>query len=113
MTTATNEAVLRRASSVVSELQEVDFAAVAPADQVRFVRALEVLRRKLEHACVRVTGLVDAREAFRIDGHRNARDAIKHLGRLTGGEALGRMQSIRALSVLPGVESTYASGRIP
>jgi hypothetical protein len=38
---------------------------------------------------------------------------LKAIGRLPGGEALGRVQTARALRVLPLVEAAYRSGEIP
>lgn len=105
--------LLDRLGSVVTELQQVEMDEMAPAAQLQFVRDLEVLRRRLDHGTDRATGLLDASAAFSLDGHRNARDAVKHLGRLSGGEALGRTQTIRALRLLPVVAEAYTTGRIP
>jgi hypothetical protein len=105
--------LLDRLGSVVAELQQVDMDEIEPAEQLRFVRDLEVVRRKLDHGTDRATGLVDAAAAFGVDGHRNVRDAVKHLGRLSGADALGRTQTVRALRLLPVVAEAYAAGRIP
>ena len=113
MTFAANKDLLERLSSVVGELQEVELSTMAPEEQLQFVRTVEALRRRVEHGSDRVTGLLDATAAFSLDGHRNVRNAVKHIGRLTGAEARGRTQTIRALQVLPGVEEAYAAGRIP
>ena len=113
MTYAANKDLLERLSSVVGELQEVELETMAPDEQLQFVRTVEVLRRRLEHGSDRATGLLDATAAYSLDGHRNVRNAVKHLGRLTGAEALGRTQTIRALQLLPAVEEAYAAGRIP
>ena len=105
--------VLDRVRSAVAELQEVDITTMSPADQLRFARSVEVLRRRLEHGADRVTGHLDATAAFSVDGHRNVRTAVTRIGRLTGAEALGRTQTIRALQLLPLVEIAHAAGRLP
>ncbi|MGK2929288.1 MAG: DUF222 domain-containing protein [Acidimicrobiales bacterium] len=113
MTTASNMNALNRLATAVAEVQEVSFDTMAPAEQLRYVRLLEVARRRVEHGADRATGLLDASAAFSVDGHRNVRNAVKHLGRLSGSEALVRTQTIRALQLLPVVEAAYAAGRIP
>ena len=99
--------------SEISSLQAVDLDVLNPADELATLRRLEVLRRRLDHATDRAAGHLDRSCAFGLDGHRNARSALKHLGRLSGGEAHGRVQTARALRDLPAVEAAYASGAIP
>ena len=97
----------------ISSLQRVEFDVLGPAEELASIRRLEVLRRRLDHATDRAAGHLDQSCAFSLDGHRNARSALKHLGRLSGGEAHGRVQTARALRELPAVEAAYASGSIP
>lgn len=113
MTTASNREALERLRSALDDVQHVEFTTMAPTEQLQYVRMLEVARRRLEHGVDRATGLLDASAAFSVDGHRNVRNAVKHLGRLSGSEALGRTQTIRALQLLPEVEAAYAAGLIP
>lgn len=77
------------------------------------MRRLESARRRVDHGTDRAVGHLDASAAFSLDGHRNARSAVKHLGRLPGSDALGRIQTVAALRDLPAVEAGYAAGRIP
>ncbi|WP_436794985.1 HNH endonuclease signature motif containing protein [Actinospongicola halichondriae] len=98
--------------AAVELLQTADLDA-APADELLVARRLEATRRRLDHGTDRVAGHLDACAAFSLDGHRNARCALKHLGRLPGAEALGRVTTARALRGLPTVEDAYARGQIP
>ena len=85
----------------------------APAEELKAVRRLEVVLRRIGHATDRAAGHLDVSAAFSLDGHVNARSALKHLGRLPGRESLGRVQTARALRDLPCVEAAYAVGKIP
>lgn len=105
--------VLDRLEAAVAVLQAVELAEMPPAEQLRFVRRLEVLGRRLDAGTDRATALLDATAAFSLDGHRNVGSAVTHLGRLSGAEALGRMQTIRAVRELPVVAAAYEAGRVP
>ncbi|WP_436793344.1 HNH endonuclease [Actinospongicola halichondriae] len=85
----------------------------APATELSSVRRLEKVRRRLDHGTDRAAGHLDTSAAFSLDGHRHARSALKHLGRLPGSAALGRVTTARALRDLPAVEAAYARGGIP
>ncbi len=106
------EAALDALDAAVVLVQTADLDA-APADELAATRRLEAARRRLDHGTVRVVGHLDTSAAFSLDGHRNARCALKHLGRLPGAEALGRLTTARALRDLPAVEAAYALGQIP
>lgn len=85
----------------------------APADELLAARRLETVLRRIGHGTDRAAGHLDLSCAFSLDGHTNARAALKHLGRLSGRESLGRVQTARALQHLPAVEAAYAAGKIP
>lgn len=85
----------------------------APADELKAARRLDTVLRRIGHGTDRAAGHLDVSAAFSLDGHANARSALKHLGRLTGRESLGRVQTARALRDLPCVEAAYAAGQIP
>lgn len=93
-------------------LQAADLDDV-PARELQAARRLEVVLRRIGHATDRAAGHLDVSAAFSLDGHANARSALKHLGRLPGRESLGRVQTARALRDLPCVEAAYAAGRLP
>jgi hypothetical protein len=77
------------------------------------VRELEVLRRRVDAATDRLAGHLDTSGAYGIDGHRNAKAALKHLGRLPGPEAAARVRTARMLRRLPAVAAAYERGEIP
>ena len=74
---------------------------------------LERCRRRLDAATVGVAGQVARTGAFRVDGHQSATAAVKHLGRLAGSEASGRVKGAAVLRRLPLFAKSYAEGRIP
>lgn len=80
------ESALDALESAVELVQTADLDA-APADALAAVRRMEAVCRRLDHGATRVAGHLDASAAFSLDGHRNARTALKHLGRLTTARA--------------------------
>ena len=86
---------------------------LSPADELAVVGRLEVLRRRIDHATDRSADHLDAGAAFSLDGHKTAKGALVAIGRLSGSEAHGRVQTARALRRLPLVEAAYAAGCIP
>ena len=111
--TALLDEALDALEHAVGLVQEVDLDDMSPDAELAAARRLEVLRRRLDHGTDRAAAHLDASAAFSIDGHRNVRCALKHLGRLSGAEAHGRTQTARILPDLPAVEAAYARGEIP
>lgn len=115
--TETDEAdittVLETLEAAVACFQRSDLDGLDAKAQLQLTRRLEVVRRRLDHGTDRCAGHLDRSGAYGIDGHRNARSALKHLGRLSGSEALGRVQTSRALRELPTVAAAYERGEIP
>ena len=77
------------------------------------MRDVEVLRRRLDAATTGLADAVDRTGAYRVDGHASATSCLKHLGRIPGGEAAGRVKGAAALRRLPLVEKSFVEGRIP
>ena len=109
----TFDAALDALEAAVGLVQDAGLDDLTPEAELLATRRLEVLRRRLDHGTDRAAGHLDASCAFSLDGHRNARCALKHLGRLSGSEAHGRTQTARALRELPAVEAAYARGEVP
>jgi hypothetical protein len=105
--------VLVSLGAAVGGLQDADLEVLAAEELLAVVRDLEVLRRRFDHATDRLAGELDRSGAHRVDGHRTARAALKHLGRLSGAEAHGRVQSARMLHRLPAVAAAYRRGEVP
>jgi hypothetical protein len=97
----------------VSGFQEADLDVLEAAEELALVGRLEVLRRRLDHGTDRAAGHLDHSAAFSFDGHKTAKGALKAIGRVSGSEAFGRVQTARALRQLPLVEAAYAQGQIP
>ena len=115
MAIATNEIfeLLDDAERVVADLQAVDLDELSAREELDVIRRIEAVRRRLDHATDRATDHLDRSCAFSLDGHRNVRGALKHLGRLSGAEAFGRCQTTRVLRELPYVATAYESGSLP
>lgn len=105
--------VVASLDAAVSSLQELPFDQLTPEAELELVRRLEQVRRRLDHGTDRVAEQVESSGSFSLDGHRNARDTVKHLGRLPGGEALARLQTVRMLRVMPAVRAAYRRGDLP
>ncbi|HSP04277.1 MAG TPA: DUF222 domain-containing protein [Acidimicrobiales bacterium] len=107
------EAALNALDDAVGLVQSASLDGVSPKEELALVRRLEELRRRLDHGTDQAVGHLDAGAAFSIDGHKTAKGALKAIGRLSGPEAHGRVQTSRALRRLPLVEAAYARGEIP
>lgn len=107
------DAALDALEARVADVQTIDLTSLDADQQLVVIRRLEVVTRRLAHASDRALDQLDRSGGYAVDGHRSARDAVKHLGRLPGGSALARAQTVRALRQLPAVAAAYADGRIP
>ena len=94
-------------------LLDVDLDGLSDRELLVAVRDLEVAGRRLDAAKDRLAGHLDRTRAFREDGHRTAKAAVKHLGRLPGAEAHARVLVERKLRRLPKVADAYRRGEIP
>lgn len=97
----------------VEELQAAELAEVEPRALLDTMRQLEVVRRRLDAATDGLVARCEATAAYFEDGHKSTKSFVKAVGRLPGGEALGRVQTVRALPCLPEVSAAYASGKVP
>ena len=52
---------------------------------------VEVVARRLDAVRVRLARVLDRSGAYSVDGHRSAKAALRHLGRLSGPEAHRRV----------------------
>ncbi|MEO9220745.1 MAG: HNH endonuclease signature motif containing protein [Mycobacteriaceae bacterium] len=90
-------------------------AGVAPVDgpdAVVVVRELEVLVRRLRAQQVAVVEAIDRGGLHRVDGHGSAKVMVRHVARLSSGEAHRRASAARALRDLPAVAEAFRAGRI-
>lgn len=107
------EALLETLDDAVRRFQQSELDGLTAEQELQLARRLERIRRRLDHGTDRCAGHLDRSAAFSLDGHRNARSALKHIGRLPGSEALGRVQTARALRELPAVAAAYERAQIP
>jgi hypothetical protein len=107
------DSALAALDDAVGLVQAAELDGLSPAEELALVGRLEVLRRRLDHGTDRAAGHLDRSAAFSFDGHKTAKGALKAIGRLSGSEAHGRVQTSRALRHLPLVEAAYGRGEIP
>src|SRR6056297_2828783 len=105
--------VIEALGAAVAAFQELDLGVLSSEELLVAVRDVEVVRRRLDHGTDRLAGEVDRTAAYRIDGHRSAKAALVHLGRLPGPEAAQRVRCARALRSLPEVADAYRRGTVP
>ncbi len=87
--------------------------ALDPRDLLQLVREVEVIARRLDAVRTVLADAVDRSGAHGVDGHRTAKAALVHLGRLSGPEAHRRVRTARALRSLPAVGAAFAAGTVP
>jgi Domain of unknown function (DUF222) len=97
----------------VERVADAELDGLSAEEELALVGRLERLRRRLDAGTDRTAGHLDRSAAFSFDGHKTAKGALKAIGRLSGSEAHGRVQSSRALRELPLVEAAYRRGDIP
>ena len=113
MTTGRIEGIVEGLGRELTALQALDLDSLTAREVMALQRAVEPVRRRLDHATDRLASHLDTTGARGADGHRTAKAAIKHVGRLPGAEAHGRVQTARGLRLLPAVEAAYGRGEIP
>jgi len=97
----------------VAALAGLDLEVLDAEDLMGLVGDVEVVARRLDAVRVHLAGALDRTGAYTTDGHRSAKAALRHLGRLSGPEAHRRVQTARALRSLPDVAAGFDAGRVP
>ena len=110
-----NEVVAGALDACRAALVTLHAADLVPADvddAKALVRDLEAIWRMTGAAQVSVLGEIARSGVHRQDGHHSAKVLVRHVGRLSDGEAGRREQVRRALADLPVVFASYRAGRI-
>ena len=105
--------VLEALDADIAALQVADLDSLSGIEVMRLTRTIEGLRRRLDHATDRVVGHLESTGKHGADGHKTAKAAVKHVGRLPGAEAHARVRVSRSLRLLPAVTAAYEGGHIP
>jgi hypothetical protein len=113
VTATTVQELIAAIDATAAALQDAPLESLDHRELMATVRQLEIARRRLDHATDRVAGHVDRSGAHRVDGHRTAKAALKHVGRIPGAEAHARVRMARTLRRLPEVAAAYARGTVP
>lgn len=111
-----DKAVVAGALSAVdaglATLLDADLSCLSDEDLGKVVATTEVLARRFAAAQVDVLDAVDRTQAYRRDGHFNAKNMVRHEGRLAGARASGRQKSMRMMRDLSDVRDAFWEGRI-
>ncbi|HSL58868.1 MAG TPA: DUF222 domain-containing protein, partial [Acidimicrobiales bacterium] len=107
------ERVMEELAAALAAYQELDLEVLTAEELLVVVRDAEVMHRRMDHGTDRLAGEVHRTGAHRVDGHRNAKSALMHLGRLPGAEAAQRISRARGLRSLPCVADAYRRGTVP
>jgi Domain of unknown function (DUF222) len=99
--------------AAVAGLVGLDLDLLEAEELLGLVGGVEVVARRLDAFRVRLAGALDRSGAYTADGHRSAKAALRHLGRLSGPEAARRVRTARALRDLPVVGAAFDEGRVP
>jgi hypothetical protein len=100
-------------TDAVGDLQALDLDALSAGEAMGLCRAVEVVRRRLDAGTDRLAGHLDDTAKHVVDGHRTAKAALAHLGRLSSAEAFARVRTARMLNLLPEVAAAYERGELP
>ncbi len=102
------------ALSKISEgLDELLSTGVRPNDcraAVEVIRAVEVVGRKLAAVQAELVDVIDHEVLFAADGHASARVMVRHVAKLSGGEASARANTAAVVRDLPEAADRFRSG---
>jgi len=90
-------------------------AGVEPVDSrqaIVAIKRMEEVRRKLAAAQAQMLQAIDQRGLHRADGHFSAKAMLRHVAKLSGGEAAARSKTAAAMRDLPEVAERFRSGRM-
>ncbi len=111
--------LLRGAATAIDEtnagLDGLFAAGIAPVDgkdAIRWLREVEVLRRRVDAAATALVGAIDQRGLHVDDGHASASVMAKHHAKVSGGEAAAREKTSRACRDLPKLADAWTNGEI-
>ncbi len=99
-------------SEAIGIAAKVDFVGLSSVERVAAVDQFRQLKAQLAAAEARAVGAYDASFDWAPAGHRSAAAAIRHTGRMYGGEAAGVVKLARALRTMPGTELALSDGVI-
>ena len=96
----------------IDKLVAEGFDPLDDADAVMRVEAIERRLRRLQAAAVDQLAGIDRTKTFRADGHRTAGTMVRHVARLSGGEARRRRQLADVMAALPELADGLRAGEV-
>ncbi len=103
---------LDQALAAVDELLDSGIDPDTADDAVALIEKVERLGRKVAAAQAEVVDVIERRGLHRRDGHFSAKVMVRHVAKLSPGEAAGRAKAARALRDLPGLRVAYRRGEV-
>ncbi len=81
-------------------------------DAIAWIEQLEHLRRRVDAARADLVAAMDRHGLHAADGHANAKAMLRHVGKVSSGEAAGVAKTARAMATLPGLGESYRAGEV-
>ncbi|MEZ5372709.1 MAG: HNH endonuclease signature motif containing protein [Microthrixaceae bacterium] len=104
---------LERAEWAMDDLFDAGIGPLDSSEAVAWIKDLEHLGRRVDAARAALTATIQRRALHVRDGHGSAKIMIRHLARLSEGEATARAKTARASIGLPKVAAAWQSGDLP
>ena len=89
-----------------------DFDARDPDAVIDSVQSLDQLANMVEARRARLFSDIAGSGAYLLDGHANARVAVRHMGKLSNRTSLARQRNARMAKDLPLIEAAWAEGTL-
>jgi hypothetical protein len=105
-------AAIEQISAGLDALAAAGVEPVDARDAVTVVRAVEVCERRFRSLTLGVQDSIDRRGLHKADGHASAKVMVRHVARLSDGEAARRALAVRMLRAMPAVAAAFAAGAI-
>ena len=105
-------AALEAIEAGLDRLQALDLDAMPGGDVTALMAGVERITRRASATQLSLLDAVQQRELHRADGHATAKTMLRHVGRLSHGEAAARGRSMRMCRELPAVRAAFRAGDI-
>jgi len=81
-------------------------------DAVEVIRAIESVGRRVAAAQSELVDVIDKRALYSADGHTSAKVMVRHVAKLSAGEAAGRVKVAKMLGDLPEIARRLRAGSL-
>jgi 5-methylcytosine-specific restriction endonuclease McrA len=98
--------------AALDELLAVGVTPADAADACGLIQRLEAVGSRVDAAQRRLLGEVDRTGVYGFDGHTSAKAMMRHVGRLSPGEANLRAREQRTLAAMPAFSAAFCAGDV-